>query len=69
MSRWKAPPLASLEIIEMIDRGRLVRHSAYRQLDGSFISSAECECDRDPFTCPIDRHAIDARQLEIRGAA
>jgi hypothetical protein len=41
------------------------RRTVYEQLDGSVILASECTCDRDPFTCPIDKHGIDVRQREL----
>lgn len=38
------------------------RRTVYRQLDGSTILADLCECWEDPLLCPIDDHAIAARQ-------
>jgi hypothetical protein len=46
-----------------------VRRSVYRQLDGTMILADECTCDRgEPdWQCPIDWHAIQARQADVKG--
>lgn len=41
------------------------RRTVYEQLDGSVILASECTCRKDPFLCPIDKHAIAARQMEL----
>jgi hypothetical protein len=41
------------------------RRTCFEQLDGSFILADECTCSKDPFTCPIDKHSIEARQKEL----
>lgn len=42
------------------------RRTCYEQLDGSVILADQCECAKDPFCCPIDKHSIAARQKELR---
>jgi hypothetical protein len=46
--------------LELIAVEGVIR-SAFRQLDGSLILTSECLCSKDPFTCPIDKHALAAR--------
>jgi hypothetical protein len=50
----------------LLGRKQPVRLAGYRQLNGDFIAALECSCGRDPFTCPIDLHAMRARQEELR---
>jgi hypothetical protein len=42
------------------------RRTVYEQLDGNVILADECTCYRDPLFCPIDKHAMEARQNNLR---
>jgi hypothetical protein len=41
------------------------RRTVYEQLDGNVILAYECTCRKDPFSCPIDKHAIAARNQDL----
>jgi hypothetical protein len=44
------------------------RPSAFvRQHDGGSIEGDRCTCSRDPFTCPVNDHAVEARRRDIEG--
>jgi len=46
----------------------LHRLAGYRQVDGQFIAAEECCCQKkNPFSCPIDEHAIRARMQDVTG--
>lgn len=56
MQRWQCPVVA-LGIREISGERRTV----YIQLDGSIALADECSCAKDPFLCPINKHALAAR--------
>jgi hypothetical protein len=60
MKRWQCPVLA-LGIREIAGERRTV----YIQLDGSVALADECSCAKDPFTCPINKHALSARNKQL----
>jgi len=61
MKRWQCPTVA-LGIREIGGERRTV----YIQLDGSIVLADECTCVKDPFLCPINKHAIAARNKELK---
>jgi hypothetical protein len=50
--------------LEMVEVEGQIR-SAFRQIDGSLMLADFCECKKDPFSCPIDKHALAARMKEL----
>lgn len=61
MKRWQCPVVA-LGIREISGERRTV----YLQLDGSIALADECSCAKDPFLCPINKHALAARNYELK---
>ncbi len=60
MKRWQCPVVA-LEIREISGERRTV----YLQLDGSIALADECSCAKDSFLCPINKHALAARNKQL----
>lgn len=57
--------MTPIEIQEVFGKKR----SVYRNVDGQVVLADLCTCWKDPLTCPIDDHAIRARQNDIEKSA